>query len=391
METNKEDGKKQCSNGHWYDAGKYTECPHCAAGMAPIRQGVFTVEGERRHQGESAMEKLSEDKEIGHKKGKDRKAERKRAGKKGFFGKKDGQSGKGREENGSGGREDKGHSGTAVAKGETQLLESNNTEDRGTITQGFQEKNPRTGGSTSDTRILEGMGAGCNVREEHISAVSENGYQDMENGAEDLDKVPKKDSMPREPGEAPSQEEAWIENKYNRPGDGESHETGRNQGNTPGGAVDEDVADNIGKDSKENMGRGVAGDSRNITDRKDGRTIGYFSTSGGTDPPVGYLICVEGDDYGIGFPLKSGNNSLGRASSMDVVIMDAQVSREKQTFVMYEPHRREFFVRPGDGSGLCYLNDELVMGPKKMEAYDRLQLGNTKLMLIPVCGEKFSW
>lgn len=122
----------------------------------------------------------------------------------------------------------------------------------------------------------------------------------------------------------------------------------------------------------------------------EGKTVGYFS-KGKIEPPTGYLICVAGEDYGIGFPLKTGNNSIGRSVSMDVVVMDEKVSREKQAFVMYEPHKREFYMKPGEGTGLCYLNGELVLEPVKMKAYDVILLGDTKLVLVPVCCERFSW
>lgn len=121
------------------------------------------------------------------------------------------------------------------------------------------------------------------------------------------------------------------------------------------------------------------------------KTVGYYSTGKATEPPVGYLICTKGDDYGTGFLLKSGNNTIGRSASMDVVVMDMKVSREKQAFVMYEPHKREFYVKPGEGSGLCYFNGDVVLGPMKMNAYDKIGVGNTELMLIPVCTQEFSW
>ncbi len=121
----------------------------------------------------------------------------------------------------------------------------------------------------------------------------------------------------------------------------------------------------------------------------EGKTVGFFSTS--TEPPVGYLICTKGDDFGRGFLLKSGNNTIGRSQFMDVVIMDPKVSREKQAFVMYEPRKREFYVKPGEGSGLCYYNDELVLGPTKIKQFDKIAIGDTELMLIQVCGENFSW
>lgn len=125
--------------------------------------------------------------------------------------------------------------------------------------------------------------------------------------------------------------------------------------------------------------------------QNEGETIGFFSAGLDKEPPVGYLICIAGEDYGTGFPLKSGNNTIGRSGSMDVVVLDVKVSREKQAYIVYEPHKREFFLKPGDSSGLCYLNDELLLEPKKLQAYDEILLGDTKLMLIPICGEKFSW
>lgn len=123
----------------------------------------------------------------------------------------------------------------------------------------------------------------------------------------------------------------------------------------------------------------------------EGKTIGFFSTGHATEPPVGYLMCVAGEDFGMGFPLKSGNNAIGRSQSMDVVIMDAKVSREKQAYVMYEPYKREFYVKPGESSGLCYFNDEVVLAPTKMQPFDIIMLGDTKLMLFPICCDRFSW
>lgn len=123
----------------------------------------------------------------------------------------------------------------------------------------------------------------------------------------------------------------------------------------------------------------------------EGKTIGFFSTGQASEPPVGYLMCVAGEDFGIGFPLKSGNNAIGRSQSMDVVIMDAKVSREKQAYIMYEPYKREFYVKPGESAGLCYFNDEVVLAPTKMQAFDQILLGDTRLMLFPICCDRFSW
>ncbi len=344
--------KMICANGHYYDGDKYKDCPHCGAGMKAVPPSAFAVVRESTsRQMSSQGEKETKENRSGEKKGlfwhkKDQDNRNKDKS-------KDTNKDKGKNKH----HKDMDSENAARTEDRTRLLVGdisvstggNSTKGNEEVTQGFSQEDriPGTESNEFGTPALGEGQPGRNVWEEYIPAPSENGHRGMANETGNPNVAPEKDNVTQKLGEAPFLRETNVKNESGQP-------------------------------EKERK-------------RETGRTIGYFSTSGGTEPPVGYLICVEGDNYGIGFPLKSGNNSLGRASSMDVVIMDAQVSREKQAFVMYEPHRREFFVRPGDGSGLCYLNDELVMEPKKMEAYDRIQLGNTKLMLIPVCGERFSW
>lgn len=126
-------------------------------------------------------------------------------------------------------------------------------------------------------------------------------------------------------------------------------------------------------------------------ERDEGKTIGFFSTGANLNPPVGYLICIAGENFGGSFPLKSGNNSLGRSTSMDIVVMDEKVSRKNQALVIYEPMKREFYIKPGEESALCYLNGDVVLEVIKLKQHDVITLGSTKLMLIQVCGEAFSW
>lgn len=142
---------------------------------------------------------------------------------------------------------------------------------------------------------------------------------------------------------------------------------------------------------KQSLGDAFAAAARKSEARDEGKTVGYFSTEANRNPPVGYLICIAGEDFGMGFPLKSGSNAMGRSASMDIVVMDEKVSREKQAFVIYEPLKREFYIKPGEGSALCYLNGDVVLGVMKLKQHDVVMLGGTKLMLIQVCSEAFSW
>lgn len=135
-----------------------------------------------------------------------------------------------------------------------------------------------------------------------------------------------------------------------------------------------------------------ASDGVQTDSQEDNCTIGYYSRVIGVEPVVGWLVCIEGEYRGESFKLKSGRNFIGRAANMDVVLSaDHSISRFKHAAVIYEPRSRQFIVATGESRELCYLNGEVVLSNMKMNAYDILNLGATSLMLIPCCGERFSW
>ncbi|MDD6410779.1 MAG: FHA domain-containing protein [Oliverpabstia intestinalis] len=121
-------------------------------------------------------------------------------------------------------------------------------------------------------------------------------------------------------------------------------------------------------------------------------TVGYYAQVIGVEPVVGWLVCINGAYRGESFKLKSGRNFIGRAANMDIVLgADQSVSRLHHAAVVYDPKSRAFIVAAGDARELCYLNGDVVVTSQRLQAYDVLTLGNTELMLIPLCGEKFSW
>ena len=116
------------------------------------------------------------------------------------------------------------------------------------------------------------------------------------------------------------------------------------------------------------------------------------TAKGRREPVVGWLVCLEGPDRGKDFRLRIEKNYIGRSQSMDVMIEgDNTVSRERHGLVIFDPKRRAFWVLPGEASGLVYLNGELVNTPMEMQRDDVIELGQTKLVLIPFCGDRYSW
>ena len=128
--------------------------------------------------------------------------------------------------------------------------------------------------------------------------------------------------------------------------------------------------------------------SRNVGEK----TISYYNNSLGSEPVVGWLVCIEGNNLGVDYKIKSGRNFIGRAQDMDIAITgDNTVSRERHAAVIYDPKTLKFLVQPGDSKELCYLNDEVVLKAEEISLNDVLTVGSTKLMFFPCCNEKFNW
>ncbi len=123
------------------------------------------------------------------------------------------------------------------------------------------------------------------------------------------------------------------------------------------------------------------------------RRVGQAAaTPGKADPVVGWLVCLDGPDRGRDYRLHAEKNFVGRSPAMDVCIAgDDTVSREKHGVIIFDPKKEVFWALPGDSSGLVYLNGDIVHSPTQVKRDDILEIGQTKLVLIPFCGEKYSW
>lgn len=109
-------------------------------------------------------------------------------------------------------------------------------------------------------------------------------------------------------------------------------------------------------------------------------------------PVVGWLVCTDGVNKGTDYRLHQGRNFIGRSSEMDVCILgDNTVSRSSHAIVVYDPRSNVYLAQPGSSKELFYVNDKLVLNPVELEAMDLLNIGDTKLMFVPLCGEQFHW
>lgn len=122
------------------------------------------------------------------------------------------------------------------------------------------------------------------------------------------------------------------------------------------------------------------------------KTVGFFKKANGKEPVVGWLVCVEGKHYGEDFRIRMGRNFIGRGANMDIVLPnDSSISREKHSIIVYEPQENMYVLLAGESKELSYLNGQVVLSPQLLKPYDKIKLGNTVLMFVPLCGDSFVW
>ena len=131
---------------------------------------------------------------------------------------------------------------------------------------------------------------------------------------------------------------------------------------------------------------------RRMEQEKDNRTVGEFKRKLGYEPVVGWLVCVEGPEVGKDYRLFGRISSIGRAEGNDVVLaQEHTVSQKNHVRLAYDAKHNNFQLIPGEGTNVTYLNDEPLYVPQKLNAYDVLEMGATKLIFVPLCSERFRW
>ena len=110
------------------------------------------------------------------------------------------------------------------------------------------------------------------------------------------------------------------------------------------------------------------------------------------DPVVGWLVCIEGATKGNDYRIHSQNNYIGRSAKMDISIPeDPHISAENSATIAYDNVERVFYFGPGSGRNIVRVNGKPALSAVQLEAYDVLTVGTTKLLFVPLCGDRFDW
>ncbi|MGR3915005.1 MAG: FHA domain-containing protein [Gammaproteobacteria bacterium] len=118
------------------------------------------------------------------------------------------------------------------------------------------------------------------------------------------------------------------------------------------------------------------------------------ATSAMDDPPVGWLVVVAGPGQGNVLTLGNGVNSIGRNASerQSLDFGDEMISRAGHALLTYDPRHKKFYIQHGGGANLIYVDDDQpVLTLRELQSGEHIQIGNTTLRFVALCGELFDW
>lgn len=108
---------------------------------------------------------------------------------------------------------------------------------------------------------------------------------------------------------------------------------------------------------------------------------------------AGWLVVIEGPGRGCSCEVYYGMNSIGRNASERIPLNfgDSSISREAHAYIVFDDKQGDFYIQHGGKSNLIRLNDRPVLAPESLKRGDTIEMGNTKLLFVPLCDENFSW
>ncbi|MGD9806838.1 MAG: FHA domain-containing protein [Hyphomicrobiaceae bacterium] len=112
------------------------------------------------------------------------------------------------------------------------------------------------------------------------------------------------------------------------------------------------------------------------------------------DPVVGWLVVLDGPGKGNFRPIYSGSNTIGRSAGQRIPIDfgDDAISSEKQAFLVYDGRKRQFQLVPNlERPNLVHLNDSALLANGELSPHDKITMGRTTLLFVPLCGPEFDW
>ena len=111
---------------------------------------------------------------------------------------------------------------------------------------------------------------------------------------------------------------------------------------------------------------------------------------------AGWLVCINGDEYGKYYPLYTGDNTIGRGANMDIRISsDVEISRQIHAEITYDPATVSYTINVRGGVNPVYVNDRILPAASEdkviLHDRDRIIIGAHTFIFVAFCNDAFSW
>lgn len=109
-------------------------------------------------------------------------------------------------------------------------------------------------------------------------------------------------------------------------------------------------------------------------------------------PVAGWLVCTQEPWRGRDFRLHAGYNYIGSGPGADVSIpWDGSLSEQRAAVLGYDDRWRLYSFGPCGGHAPVRVNGRLVMDAVVLQPGDRLTVGDTALLFVPLFTGDFRW
>lgn len=104
---------------------------------------------------------------------------------------------------------------------------------------------------------------------------------------------------------------------------------------------------------------------------------------------AGWLVCTGGNLLGESFPVREGQNHIGRSGAMNIrLLYENSVSRENHALITYDPQECTFTFTANAASKV---NGQEYHAPVLLQDRDTITLGNCTLVFVAFCDASFHW
>ena len=117
------------------------------------------------------------------------------------------------------------------------------------------------------------------------------------------------------------------------------------------------------------------------------------SLSDGSELVAGWLVVLSGPGRGASREVYFGMNTIGRDAGERIPLNfgDESISRSAHAYLVYDEKQNQFYLQHAGKSNLVRVNDAPVLAPTELNHGDRVEIGGTILMFVPLCSPSFQW